>query len=79
MREGASVVVADVSGAERDVAAELGPAASAARVDVSSDEEVERMVAGTLSAHGRLDVLCNNAGIEGELIPIVQGSPDGPV
>jgi len=37
------------------------------KADVSVEGEVEKLVAGTLSAYGRLDAAFNNAGIEGEL------------
>ena len=60
--EGAKVVLTDVLSAE-------GEATAAAcggmfmHHDVSSEEPWERVVAATLAAHGRIDVLVNNAGI----------------
>ncbi|MBC5991893.1 SDR family oxidoreductase [Pontibacter cellulosilyticus] len=39
------------------------------KCDVSSDSEVQAMVAQTVSAFGRLDYAFNNAGIEGESAP----------
>ena len=67
-RESAMVAVADLdrSAAER-LASEL--AADGAQViatvgDVSSGEDAQRMVAETIAAFGRLDVLVNNAGIQ---------------
>ena len=57
--EGATVVVCDVKGAEE--AAPEG--CSGMTVDVSSENDVKRMVDDTVSAHGRLDVLVNNAAI----------------
>jgi NAD(P)-dependent dehydrogenase (short-subunit alcohol dehydrogenase family) len=61
VREGASVVVADinVAAAER-VAGDL-PTAVAAEVDVSDDQSVVRMVETAVQAFGGLDVLHNNA------------------
>jgi meso-butanediol dehydrogenase / (S,S)-butanediol dehydrogenase / diacetyl reductase len=52
------------------VAETAGMIADQARVfhvalDISREEEVERCVAGVLSRFGRIDVLCNNAGIAG--------------
>ena len=65
--EGAHVVVADVrEDRDRDVVAEItasGAAASAAVGDLSDASVVERVVAATMSAHGRIDMLCANAGI----------------
>ncbi|MEW6211597.1 MAG: SDR family oxidoreductase [Acidobacteriota bacterium] len=40
-----------------------GGRARAVRLDVSSAESVERVVRGTVSDHGRLDYIFNNAGI----------------
>jgi NAD(P)-dependent dehydrogenase (short-subunit alcohol dehydrogenase family) len=70
-RAGARVVVADLDGrhGEETVAlirAERGEA-SFVGVDVSSSAQVERMVAQTFDAWGRLDVAFNNAGIEGTM------------
>lgn len=64
-REGARVVCADVSGQQHDTAAAIGSAAVAVAVDVSSPEDVERMVATAVERFGRLDVLFNNAGSGG--------------
>ena len=62
-REGAIVVVngraADEAAA---VAAELAHGATGVAADVAAEEGCERLVAATLEAHGRLDVLVNNAG-----------------
>ena len=65
-RHGARVVVADLNGdAARQVASAVMPAgaASAATVDVTDARAVERVVAETTAAHGRLDYMFNNAGI----------------
>ena len=59
--EGASVVVADVNAAGAEAAAPGGGVGMG--VDVSSETDVERMVADTLGQFGRLDVLVNNAAI----------------
>ena len=61
--EGAKVVVADlnVKGAER-VAADIGEAAVAVRIDVSQRAEVDNMVQTAMDAFGRVDVMVNNAG-----------------
>jgi len=61
---GARVVVADRNGdAAAAVAAETG--GMAVTVDVGDERSVDRLVAETLSRHGRIDVLWANAGIAG--------------
>src|SRR3546814_3066218 len=50
-REGAAVTVADVSGAEEKVAADIGGQAQACRVDVSDVEQIDAMFASTLARH----------------------------
>jgi NAD(P)-dependent dehydrogenase (short-subunit alcohol dehydrogenase family) len=65
--EGARVVAADVDAAAAERVAQriaaAGGAAVAVQVDVSRAAEVERVVESTVQRHGRIDVLCNNAGI----------------
>jgi 3-oxoacyl-[acyl-carrier protein] reductase len=62
--EGAAVVVADLDGdAAAEAAAGLGGPATGVRADVVSEDDVAAMVAAAVAAHGRLDVLVNNAGI----------------
>jgi NAD(P)-dependent dehydrogenase (short-subunit alcohol dehydrogenase family) len=64
--EGASVVVADLRGAEA-AAAEIG--GLGLTVDVSSEADTEAMAAATLERYGRIDGLINNAGIYSSLEP----------
>ena len=67
-REGASVVVADVSEAGNQETArmieELGGRALAVRCDVSRAEDVKAALDKALEAFGRLDFAFNNAGVE---------------
>jgi NAD(P)-dependent dehydrogenase (short-subunit alcohol dehydrogenase family) len=63
VREGARVVVADVSGAEKDTAAELGSAAMPVRCDVTNEAEVAALIEAAVHELGRLDALLNVAGI----------------
>src|SRR4051794_39485768 len=68
--EGAKVVLADISGAQEDIAKELGDGALAVHTDVSSSESVQSMINTTVEQFGRLDVLYNNAGIDGDFFPV---------
>ncbi len=65
-REGAKVVVADISvPGGRDTVAQItaqGGQALAVEVDVSQSSQVQRMVRTAKDAYGRLDILFNNAG-----------------
>jgi NAD(P)-dependent dehydrogenase (short-subunit alcohol dehydrogenase family) len=65
--EGAKVVLADISGAQEILAKELGEGAVAVDADVTESESVRAMIAAAVEAFGRLDVLHNNAGIDGEI------------
>ena len=61
-REGAQLVIADIDDARgAALAAELG--ALYAHCDVGEKAQVDALVAQTMAAHGRIDVLVNNAGI----------------
>ena len=61
-REGALVVVADIDDARgAALAGELG--AMYVHCDVGDKAQVDALVAQTMAAHGRIDVLVNNAGI----------------
>ena len=46
------------------------PAAQVERVDVGDPESVEAATRNTLAAMGRIDVLVNNAGVNGPTVPI---------
>jgi NAD(P)-dependent dehydrogenase (short-subunit alcohol dehydrogenase family) len=65
--EGASVMVADIGGADAErVAADIagsGGTAHAVAVDVSDEAQVDSMVAAAVKTFGGLHVLLNNAGI----------------
>jgi NAD(P)-dependent dehydrogenase (short-subunit alcohol dehydrogenase family) len=72
--EGASVVVADVSGAQAEVAEQLGDRGLAVSVDVLDDAAVRAMVSASVKQFGRIDVLCSNAGLSGEIAPTADAS-----
>ena len=62
--EGAKVVVADVvEEMGLETVAMIGDNAVFCRVDVSSAEDVDRMVSEAIQHYGRVDILFNNAGI----------------
>jgi NAD(P)-dependent dehydrogenase (short-subunit alcohol dehydrogenase family) len=67
--EGAKVLAADISGQQDQVAAELGDGVLARQVDVSKSEDVQAMLAAAVEHFGRLDILHNNAGIDGVVAP----------
>ncbi|WP_340265802.1 SDR family NAD(P)-dependent oxidoreductase [Sphingobium mellinum] len=64
-KEGARIVLADVSGKEAELAAELGERAVACRADVSQSADVQAMIDKAIAEFGQLDILCNVAGITG--------------
>jgi NAD(P)-dependent dehydrogenase (short-subunit alcohol dehydrogenase family) len=63
--EGATVVVADLRGAEAAAAEYDG--GIGLTVDVSDEDDVQRLVDATVERCGRLDVLVNNAGLYASL------------
>ena len=79
--EGATVVAVDLAGSDLDgtvaaVAAEGGNITTVT-ADVRSDSEVASYVAAALDAHGRVDALFNNAGVEGPVASLVDYTTDG--
>jgi NAD(P)-dependent dehydrogenase (short-subunit alcohol dehydrogenase family) len=74
-RRGHFVVIADIDAAQADEAARrlvaAGHGSSGIGVDVGVRADVERLVAEVMAAHGRIDVLVNNAGIAGRAVPLV--------
>lgn len=66
-REGAKVVLADISGEQDTLAKYLGDNAIGVQTDVSQAADVETMVETAVTTFGKLDVLFNNAGIDGQL------------
>ncbi|RWA67938.1 MAG: glucose 1-dehydrogenase [Mesorhizobium sp.] len=66
--EGAIVVIADRDNAAGEATAadirDAGGRAEAVATDVGNDMAVEELIAGTLSRHGRIDILHSHAGIQ---------------
>ena len=65
--EGASVVIADISGKETGVALKLGDRALAIHTDVTRSADIQAMLKAAVDRFGGVDILCNNAGIDGEM------------
>lgn len=66
--EGMSVVLADLSDPTEvasEIAAEYGVVAAAVPTDVTQFESVERLASTARERFGRVDVVCNNAGVLG--------------
>lgn len=78
--EGARVAVSDIDGEAGDVAVAeikaLGGDAISIPGNVSVTADIERMIACTLSAWGRLDAAVNNAGITGPYKSILDITED---
>jgi NAD(P)-dependent dehydrogenase (short-subunit alcohol dehydrogenase family) len=77
-REGAKVVIADINGAGgANTAAAIRDAGGEAHfleADVSQAADVDALVGKVIAMHGRLDCAYNNAGILGEIVPLVDHS-----
>jgi NAD(P)-dependent dehydrogenase (short-subunit alcohol dehydrogenase family) len=69
-REGAKVVLADISGQQNDVAAAIGDAAVPVQCNVADESDVQRMIAAAEEKFGRLDIMVNNAGFGGGMAPL---------
>jgi NAD(P)-dependent dehydrogenase (short-subunit alcohol dehydrogenase family) len=61
--EGAKVVAADISGAEKDTAAEVGPNVHPVHCDVTKEEDVAALFDAAVAEFGRVDAVLNVAGI----------------
>ncbi|MCK6079037.1 SDR family oxidoreductase [Microbacterium sp. EYE_5] len=76
--EGAKVAIADIQDAAgAQLADELGDAAIYVHTDVTDEADIEALVAKTVDAFGKLDVIYNNAGAQGDPSPILEIGSDG--
>ena len=69
-KEGAKVVCADRSGNEEETVRIIGASAIAVHVDVSVESDVQEMIRTAERQFGKLDVLFNNAGFGGPVLPL---------
>jgi NAD(P)-dependent dehydrogenase (short-subunit alcohol dehydrogenase family) len=65
VREGAKVAALDISGAEKDTAAEIGEGVLPVHCDVTKEADVEAAFAAALEEFGHVDAVLNVAGIGG--------------
>ena len=63
IRDGARVMLVDIKPEGAAVAASLGEQARFFAADVSLKVDVDAMIAATMQAFGRIDILINNAGV----------------
>lgn len=61
--EGAKVVAGDISGAEKDTAAEIGGDCLPVHCDVTKEADIEALVRAAVDEYGRIDCMLNVAGI----------------
>lgn len=74
--EGAKLSLFDVDGdGLARVAAEIGGEVVCSAGSVAEEADVQAAVDATIAAHGRLDILMNNAGIGGRMRPIARMDP----
>ncbi|MFW2589274.1 SDR family oxidoreductase [Sagittula sp. SSi028] len=69
-------LVARGADAIADLAGEIGPNAVAIPCDISRYWEVEQAIANCVTAHGRLDIMVNNAGVIEPIAHLAEADPD---
>jgi NAD(P)-dependent dehydrogenase (short-subunit alcohol dehydrogenase family) len=75
-REGVKVVAADISGQQEELAKRLGGDCVPVHANVTKGTDIQTMLEVATSTFGRLDIVCNNAGIDGELVPTADCSEE---
>ena len=65
VKEGAKVVVGDITDNIFDLEKTFGENVKAVKVDVSKEADVKNLIETAVNTFGKLDILCNNAGIIG--------------
>jgi NAD(P)-dependent dehydrogenase (short-subunit alcohol dehydrogenase family) len=78
--EGARLALADVDAAglksAADRIAKAGGTASIKKTDVSNEDEVKALVAHALKAYSKVDIVCNIAGIPGDMLALDRQDSD---
>jgi NAD(P)-dependent dehydrogenase (short-subunit alcohol dehydrogenase family) len=72
---GASVVICDVGGNPEQVASRLRDGVGVV-CDVSNEDDVDALIKRTLDEFGRLDIVVNNAGIDGVFTSLAESAPE---
>lgn len=72
---GASVVICDVAGNPEQVASKLRNSVGVV-CDVSREPDVDALIERTLDEFGRLDIVVNNAGIDGVFTSLAESAPE---
>lgn len=75
-QEGAQVVAVDISGAQHDLADTVGPKCIPFHADVSQSQDIQAMFAFVQAHFDGLDILCNNAGIQGPIVTTTEYPED---
>lgn len=65
VKEGAKVVVGDITDNISELEKTFGKNVKAVKVDVSKEADVKNLIDTAVEAFGKLDILCNNAGVIG--------------
>ena len=65
VKEGAKVVVGDITDNIFELENTFGKSVKAVKVDVSKEADVKNLIETAVNTFGKLDILCNNAGIIG--------------
>ncbi|MBL0116817.1 MAG: SDR family oxidoreductase [Sphingomonadales bacterium] len=72
VQNGAKVVIADISALDGADAEEFGENALGFHTDVSQSKDVKAVLDYAVASFGKLDILCNNAGLDGVQAPLAE-------
>lgn len=78
VREGAKVVAADIDDAQgTELERAHGGSLVYAHTDVTNEDDIAGAIATAVQRFGRLDIMFNNAGAQGDPSPLTDITPDG--